>query len=195
MQAIRVRDLVSGTILAGAVAGTDTLRSLTGCLPPKASGDPTPLFLDFSGIELATASFLRESIIPFKAVARHLCSSWYPVAANISPATVEDLDVICRVRADAMLVCRLDDSGVHHDAQLVGHLDAKQKEAFDFVTARGEATAKELMDATKADSGSPVSPTAWNNRLTALVEKRVIADYQLGRQKVYVPILRVKHGY
>jgi hypothetical protein len=77
------------------------------------------------------------------------------------------------------------------DVRLSGSLDLKQREAYDFVTANvGGTTAKGLMEATSTTPERSISPTAWNNRLSALVEKGIVSELSEGRQKLYTPVLR-----
>ena len=56
---ISMRTVGNGSVLAGAVNGKAALRRLlemASAEPEK----PEPLFLDFAGIDVATASYLRE---------------------------------------------------------------------------------------------------------------------------------------
>jgi hypothetical protein len=46
---------------------------------------PTLALLDFSGVAVATASFLRESVIGFRDYARQALPNIYPVVANLPP--------------------------------------------------------------------------------------------------------------
>ena len=55
----RLRDLADNEILAGAVAGRRILRLLLERIDREPTA-PEPVYLDFQGVEVATASFLRE---------------------------------------------------------------------------------------------------------------------------------------
>lgn len=190
IRSIDVRDLTGGTgILAGARAGAALSAALAAHLPAPRP-QPQSLFLDFSGVQFASASFLRESIFPFKALARAVRSSWYPVVANASPEILEELEVVCSARSDTFLACDVGHNGQVKNARLVGGLDSKQRDAYEFVTTRGNATAKALMEARATKAEESISPTAWNNRLSALVEKGIIGEISEGRQKLYIPLLR-----
>lgn len=193
MRVIRLQDVSGGGVLAGANAGAKALAKLVTLIPP--SGEvAAPLMLDFTGVQLATASYLREAILPFKAFARTARTSWYPVIANASAETLEELEIVCSARADPILTCSMCGSGSVENVRLCGSLDPKQRDAYQFVIENGSATAKALMEtrATAAEMG--ISPTAWNNRLTSLVDKGLVAESFEGRQKVYTPILRCGHG-
>jgi hypothetical protein len=187
---IRLTELASGVpVLTGTRTGTKVFAVLAASLPESES-ESRPLFVDFTGIELASASFLRETVLPLKALARAIRSSWYPVVANASAETLEDLEVVCSARSDVVLACDLTAEGIVHHVRLIGALDTKQREAYEFVGSTGGATAKALMEATASASDASISPTAWNNRLNALVEKGIVSEIPEGRQKSYAPILR-----
>lgn len=195
MIVIRIRDLADSTVLAGALAGATLLRKLVAALPPTEK-EPQPLFLDFEDIEVVTASYLREAVLALKSFARSTGSHWYPVVANASHATLEELEVVCTARSDTILTCRLSKWRQATDIRLAGSLDAKQREAFEFVVATGGATAKDLMAARSVEGDSPLSPTAWNNRLSVLAEKGIVAESYHGRQKLYTPVLKeAPHGH
>lgn len=190
MHLIRIADFTEdATVLAGARSGARLFAALAAALPPPAR-TAQPLYLDFSEVVVATASFLRESVLPLKALARTVRSSWYPVVANASPEILEELEVVCSARSDAILACRVTDQGNVHSLTLVGSLDAKQRDAYEFVISSGGTTAKMLMEATATAERAALSPTAWNNRLSALVEKGIVSEVSEGRQKVYTPVVR-----
>lgn len=186
---IRLRPLCGATILSGARNGAQAFAALIKELPaPQLS--PEPLFLDFEGIEVATASFLREAILSLKTLSRATRSSWYPVVANASAEILEELEVVCSARSDALVSCTLLESGRVANVTLVGGLDSKQREAYDFVTREGPITVRQFMDAAATPAEASLSPTAWNNRLAALVSKGLISELSEGRQKLYSPIVR-----
>ena len=65
----RLIDLMRGqTVLSGALAGRKLLSGLIAETP--SSDTPTPAFLDFTRIDVATTSFLREAVIGFRDYAR-----------------------------------------------------------------------------------------------------------------------------
>ena len=103
------------TVLSGAVAGRRVLGALIVATPT--ADTPTPLFLDFNGIEVATASFLRESVIAFRDYARQSLPNIYPVVANLNPTVAEELDFFVRVRGDVLWGCGIDPHGNVIDAR------------------------------------------------------------------------------
>jgi hypothetical protein len=179
--------------LGGAVEGRRDLARLleaVGSEPPA----PEPLFVDCEGIELATASYQRETIGALQRLIRGRRSNHYLVIANANATVRDDLDVIARAGGLAFLICSLDAIGKVSKAGIIGLLDPKAQATFDLVCQRGETDAKELMLANRGRED--IGHTAWNNRLAGLVQQGLIAEYTVGKAKRYRPILGGKfHGH
>jgi len=180
-----IRALAGGeTILAGAEPG----RRMFGYLVASALAPSKPEagFLDFSGVEVATASYLRESVVAFRDYARSTLSDLYPVVANANEAVAEELAFFLRHRGDAVWACDLDTRDVVGNARLLGALDDIQLETFNRVLSLGEASAPTLAAAGVA---SGVGPTAWNNRLSSLASRGILIERRGGKTKTFVPVL------
>ena len=57
-------------------------------------GQPEPAFLDFSGVDAATSSFLRESVLGYRDALRMRRSRLYPVISNADEGVEEELDYL-----------------------------------------------------------------------------------------------------
>src|SRR5688572_4253742 len=91
----------NGPVLAGTPRGLKVFAKLvesTGVEP----GAPEPIFLDFTGIEVATASFLREAVLAFRDAVRRRKSNFYPIIANASELIVEELRILVAPRGDVL---------------------------------------------------------------------------------------------
>jgi hypothetical protein len=178
-------------VLAGAIDGQKAFLSLVQETP--AVGKPEVCFLDFAGIDVATTSFLRESIVAYR---NHARSSWqniYPVAANLAPRVREELEAFLFSRGDAFVICELDRNEQPKDVQLIGQLDGKQLFALTAVLKMGQTDAPTL--AAQFNAHEQVTPTAWNNRLVALAAKGILVEVSSGRSKKYRPVLEgLKYG-
>jgi hypothetical protein len=178
--------VLEGTpILAGALGGRRTLHNLLDAAG-KEPASPEPVFLDFMGIQVATASYLRESVLAFRDVIRGRRSKFYPVIANASDEVRDELEELLRPRGDVFMTCELDQTGKVSQPALIGDLDPKQKITFDLVCERGETDASELMREYGEQEG--VKQTAWNNRLVSLAALGLIIEITQGRAKRYKPL-------
>jgi hypothetical protein len=131
----------------------------------SSSAAPTPTFLDFTEIEVAPTSFLREAVIGFRDYARQSLRNVYPAVANLAPAVAEELEFFVRARGDVLWTCELGSGDTVISARLIGELDPAQRSTFEAALELGAITAPELA-ARFADQ--QIGPTAWNNRLFAL---------------------------
>lgn len=180
-------DLMDGqTVLAGAIAGRRLLIALIAATPSADS--PTALFLDFNDVEVATASFLRESVIAFRDYARQSLPNIYPAAANLNAAVAEELDFFVRSRGDVLWSCELDLQGNVIAARLIGELDPAQRVTFNAVLESGAISAPEL--ATRF-ADARIGPTAWNNRLSALASKGLLVERRQGKSKSFSSLLEI----
>jgi hypothetical protein len=184
---ISISHTAPGTVLSGALRGQQLLAKLLALLASEPAA-PEAVFLDFTGVEAATASFLRESVLAFRDMARGRRSKIYPVVANANEAVQEDLAELVKSRGGVLLACELDEEGQVSNARVVGELDPKQQLTFNLVKRLGETDAAELMREHRTSDS--VGPTAWNNRLAALVGLGlIIEDISSGRTKRYRPLL------
>lgn len=178
-----VAELAGTTILSGAPSGRQLYARLIALLPAEPAA-PEPLFIDFGRIEVATASFLRESILAFRTFVRGRKSNLYPVVANPASDVVDELVELVQPRGEVLMTCTLGEDGSVLRYLHVGKLDPMQQLTFDLVNHYGETTATKLMEIDK----SQVKVTAWNNRLASLSNLGLICEQSQGRAKTYKPI-------
>ena len=174
-----------GQVLAGAINGRKVLAKLverTGEEPTV----PEPVFLDFSGVEVATASFLRETVLVFRDTVRRRRSNFYPVIANASALVEDELKVLLESDSNVLMLCSLDENNNPHEARLAGDLDPKQRLTFDLVQKRRETDAAGLMR--EHGESENIKQTAWNNRLSALASLGLVVELSQGRAKRYRPL-------
>ena len=181
---LRLHDLAQSSILAGSVAGKKMLGLMMDAV--REPSQPSPLFLDLDGIEIATASYLRESILSFCQLCRIQRSNIYPVISNVADSIVEELSLLVNSTGDVLIVCDLEADGTLRSSKLIGALDAKQRLVFDLVKQIGEVDARTLMQRSTTES---VQKTAWNNRLASLASAGLILEITHGRTKRYRPLL------
>lgn len=185
--------LGSRETLAGAITGRQAFAKLLQ-LVEREPAAPEILYLDFADVQLATASFLRESIVHFRDAVRRRGSNFYPVVANANDLVIEELEVLLANRRDVLMLCSVDENGEPRSPKLIGDLDPKQRTTLDEVLQRHETDAGELMDSYGESEG--VKQTAFNNRLTALAEMGLVIEVSHGRLKRYRALFEkeVAHG-
>jgi hypothetical protein len=172
------------SILATTQLGKRVFAALVGATSSPPS--PTLLFLDFSGVEIATASFLREGVVTFRDHIREHVPHLYPVPANFAAEVKEELAEFLRDRVDAMAICNVTTREQPSAPQIVGQLDGKQLLTMNAALKQPEIDATALMERFPEEN---VGSTAWNNRLAALSLKGLLIETSLGRAKRYRPVL------
>lgn len=183
----RLIELMGGqTVLSGAIPGRKLLSALVAATPSAEA--PTPAFLDFADIQVATASFLREAVIGFRDYARQSLRNVYPAVANLLPVVAEELDFFVRTRGDVLWSCQLGPDDAVLSASLIGELDLAQRSTFEAARDLGAITAPQLA-ARFADQ--QIGPTAWNNRLSSLATKGLLVERKQGKSKSFSPLLEI----
>ena len=183
---VDIGKLAGVTVLSGAPRGQQFLGKLISIV--NRSAYPQPLFLDFIGVDLMTSSFFRSGILPF----REYCVdklNWYPVIANVTDDTLDEIDLVLGPIRDAVILCNLDVNKRVSNARIFGVLDEKQRITFEAVLKEKEADAGLLKR--RFRKSEEIGITGWNNRLAALVAKGLIIETQKGRGKVYRPVLEL----
>ncbi len=183
---INLLELCGSQVLAGALKGRTVLGHLLKAAAVEVD-TPEPIFLDFSDIEVATASFLRESILAFRDIVRGRRSHYYPVVANADEIVKDELIELLNPRGDVLMVCMLADDGTVTEAAPLGELDPKQRMTFDLILQRGETDAGTLMRE-YGESEGVKHTTAWNNRLASLANLGLVIEQSQGRAKRYRPL-------
>lgn len=172
-------------VLAGSAEGRAFLANMvqrTG----KDPADPEPILLDFTKVEVATSSYLREAVVHLRDMLRSRRSNFYPIVANAGDGVMEELTMLLNDHGDAMLACVIDDKGQPQKVEPIGRLERVQQRTFELVVEKGEIGA---VDAQKLFPDETATVTAWNNRLAALAERGLVVEMSRGRLKRYRPIL------
>ena len=181
----KMQSFATDGVLAGALLGQKVFAAMIGETSPPA--EPEVMFIDFAGVDVATASFLRESVIAFRNHARSHWTTVYPVVTNLSAKVLEELENYVNERGDALVISN------RSDVRVLGRLEEIQEFTLKAVLKEGEVDAPTL--AARYKKNGPSSPTAWNNRLVALALKGLLIELATGRSKRYRPVLdRLRYG-
>lgn len=173
-------------VLAGALNGQKMLSKLLE-LTRKEPQSPELIYLDFSGVDVATASFLREAVLTYRDTVRRRRSNFYSVIANANQVIEDELKVLVTAESDALMLCLLDKNDQPRAPRLLGRLDPKQRLTFELVQQRNDTNAAELMR--EHGEKEKVNQNAWNNRLASLANLGLVVELSEGRSKRYRPLL------
>lgn len=178
-------EMAGSSILSGAPSGRRLYAKLVAALPSEPES-PRPLFLDFGEVEVATASYLRESAFEFRSFVRGRRSNFYPVVANAKSDIIDEIAELAHSRNDVIMICETNQDGAVIRHQCIGKLDPMQKLTFDLVNS-GSGTTASILAESQTDK---IKTTAWNNRLSYLSGLGLIYEQARGRAKYYKPIFQ-----
>ena len=181
---IRLTEIAGQAVLASSRSGRAVLEKLLERVM-NGSNESQVLYLDFVGVEVATASFLRESVLEFRDIVRRRWSNFYPVVANANESVVEELSVLVRSTKDVLILCQLDEKDQPRCSFTIGSIDAKQNQTFELVKQMKVASASKLKAEYRKEN---VSQNAWNNRLAGLCKLGLLIETNDGRSKCYRPL-------
>jgi hypothetical protein len=180
---IRVLHFAGSPFVAGATLGSSVLAQSSAAIGTL--GDSV-IYLDFDGIEVATGSFLRESVLGLRDFCQRSSKNLTLVVANANELVTEELsDLLTRLR-DAILGCRLSENNTPSQPTIVGQLEDAQRRTLAAVLEVGVADASTL-SSRHSDDFDKIGPTGWNNRLAALAAKGILREARRGRAKSYKP--------
>lgn len=173
--------------LAGAIPGKNLLARMIPIVEGRV--EPEPLFLDFAGVDVATGSFLRETVLGIRDYCRGAQLNLHPVVANANDEILEELKLPLKLRDEVIISCKLDDTDNVSAPRLIGILGEKEGATFQAVVELKEADATTL--ANKYARAENIGPTGFNNRLVLLVSKGALVERKKGRSKFYSPIVEM----
>ena len=181
---LEIRDLYGEALLAGSGSGQAFFSKLvdaTKDLPRDAV-----IALNFTKVEVVTASFFRSAFRAFRDYARST-PMFFPVFANTNATTREEIAFFAEGSGDAFIFGTLTKAGDLKSSFVLGNLDAKQSKALKVLVELGEADAGQLRETYPEDP--EVSSAAWSNRLAVLAAKGFAIERMVGRSKKYRPII------
>lgn len=178
--------------LAGATFGGELLARVVEQLDTTGTSHVPLVVFDFTGIESASASFLKALVFGLLPAPTRDSSDQrnrveaFPVVLGMQQLVREELvDYLGLAGRAAVEALSLQGEELL-SARLLGHLDEALHRTLVALLRKGAATATEL----HAESGGKINITAWNNRLADLYVKRLARRRRQGKQWIYEPIAR-----
>lgn len=175
---LAVRQVCGTSDLLGIAAGRAALPRLA----ETANKLPTCpwALLDFSGMEMVTASAAREAVLK---LVEHLADRrTLAVLVNMNQETCDEVEFAAQAGRQIIVVANEVTIEGPHRLRLLGPVDEKVRETLKMVLKLGETDAKGAND---AYTGGSMGVTAWNNRFAALAQTRLLKERKVGKTKYY----------
>jgi len=181
MLKIQVLEIAGKEVLSGKATGQALLPKLIAALPGGSDG--APVLVDFSGVEVVTASCFREAFLAFRDYA--LRSRGTPIIfVSANDEIAEEVQLLAHHVGEAFVFGQIQGENVV-DGTVLGQLENKQALALQMVAELGETDAKRLQERAGEDTGI----TVWNNRLASLNKKGLLIERVEGRSKYYRTVI------
>lgn len=142
----------------------DAVEALAGIAPL--------VVLDFEGADAVTPSFFFGG--PWALWERSRVEQ-FPLVANLPPDASDDLELVATVMRNPIWLGRFSGS-FFREARLVGPLEETDHLAMSRILEIGSITATDM-----SDFDPILSVAGWNNRLSGLWQKKVLARQKSGR--------------
>lgn len=171
-----------GARLHGKTAGRADFARLCGLLTQTQPGQI--IFLDFADVSLVNGSWLNMAVAPLFRWAAESQHDVFPVLARFPDDWVDELELVAQVHGQCYpLADRCEEPIV--SLLIVGPLEESLRDTFRSLTPLKAATGAELA---RQEPRAKIQPTAWNNRLKDLYDKRLLVRRKEGRQQIYSPL-------
>jgi len=182
MIALSIYKQLNSTIAAGAGDGR---RVASKCLEQiKAASLPVLVQLDFSRIDMATASFLREAVLGVRWVVAE--EQIAVVVGGANEQILDDLREVLLARSEVLPILKPIGQII-----VLGELDPTLRRVLDLVDKHGPISAPELYEA-HPEQGIR-GPSAWNNRLASLLDMGLLLKRREGRSNKFISLRRYLH--
>jgi hypothetical protein len=181
MTRIKVRQLTGLNILAGKSGGLRDFPKFLAAIEQAPSGDT--VVLDWSGIEIVTASYLGATFGALLRMAMAGDLDRYFVVTGLNKNGLDELKLVIDVQNLIALVGESEADGSLRNVQSLGTLDPAYAETFQAVQKVKAASALDLYKL--AQARTRIGKTAWINRLSNLHRLRLVRKLRVGRQYVF----------
>lgn len=145
---------------------------------------------DWSGIQIATASYFAAAFVPVMKMLISGDMEKYFVLAGLNENCRDELQFVLETEGLAIFLTEELKSGHIRSARPIGKLESPYAETLDRVIHHPGVSAKALLTASARARKGSIGQTAWINRLTALHNLRLITRKKVGKEYTYtVPYL------
>jgi len=181
MTRIEVKKITDLDTLAGRSGGLRDFPKFMTAVEGAPSGDT--VVLDWSGIEIVTASYLGATFGTLLRMAMSGGLDRYFVMTGLNKAGLDELKLVVEVQNLVALVGDLDQDGSLHNVESLGILDPAYVEPLHAVQKAKTASAMSLYE--RARSRTKIGKTGWINRLSNLHRLRLVRKQRIGREYVF----------
>ena len=174
------------------VTGLDTLVGKIGGIRdfPKfmsagaEAPDGSTVALDWSGIDLATASYFGSAVLPIIRMTMMGDLDRYFVFVGVNQTSLDELKLVLEFNELVVLLGDLDRSGGVRNLRVLGKLESPYAETLTAIQ-EVESTSASALHKQQHRTGTRIGKTGWVNRLSHLYRLRLLKKHKVGRELVF----------
>ncbi len=189
MTRIKIREVTGQDILAGKSDGLRDYPKIMSAVEETTSGDT--VVLDWSGVEIATASYFGATFVPLLRMAMAGQLDRYFIVTGLNRTCLDELKLVLELQGLVALTGEWKENGIRN-AEVLGRLDPAYADTLNAVQRAQAASATELF---KKHTRTPIGKTGWINRLSNLHRLRLVRKERVGREYVFQALAKERsHG-
>jgi len=174
--------------LAGAADGAAWYQEAR---PRVDAANPGLFVIDFTGIQLATVSWIREGALALCRYAAAIRPEVRLAVTGLSPLVREELEVALAATGTLLIAIDLGSNSQPTHPVILGRADPALCDTLQVVEGKSEFDAAVVCRALPG-----VGLSAANNRLAALEARGIFTSERRGRSRIYRPLLEdLRYGY
>jgi hypothetical protein len=177
-----IKSLLRRTVLAGKLAGEADASTLQAAVEKAASG--SAVVLDLAGVQALSSSYFTSAFLPLW-IGPRTSDTVPPVLANLSENIVDDVRLAVEANNATLWMVEWK-NGAIAEPNVLGKVDALDREALNIAVAEGETDATDLFAHNRS-----IGLTAWSTRLATLHQKGLLRRRKQGRRMMYAPLWKV----
>jgi hypothetical protein len=182
---IKVRQITGTDTLIGKIGGARDFPKFMEAVSATAEG--STVVFDWSGIEIATASYFGSTVLPLLRMSQTGDMDRYFLHVALNQNCFDELKLIVEYQNLVVLVGDTSRGDSIQNLRVVGKLEAVYSETLAAIEAAQTASASTLHK-DQPTKGAKIGKTGWANRLSYLFRLRLVKRQRVGRELVFQPI-------
>ncbi|SRR5258708_7181972 len=182
---INVRQITGLGTLIGKIGGTRDFPKFMEAV--SASPEGSTVVFDWSGIEIATASYFGATVLPLLRMSITGGMDRYFMHVGLNQNCFDELKLVVEYQNLVVLVGDPGRGDSIRNVRVIGKLEPVYSETLAAIRASQTASATTLHKG-QPTKGSKIGKTGWANRLSYLFRLRLVKKQRVGRELVFQPI-------
>jgi hypothetical protein len=182
---INVRQITNIGTLIGKIGGTRDFPKFMEAV--SATPEGSTVIFDWSGIEIATASYFGSTVLPLLRMSTTGGMDRYFLHVSLNQNSLDELKLVVEYQNLVVLVGDAGRGDSIRNVRVLGKLEPVYSETFAAIRASQTASATTLHKGQRGQS-TKIGKTGWANRLSHLFRLRLVKKQRVGRELVFEPI-------